>query len=76
MDVGENGQFWLNFVLVPNIPNYLERFYRTQDLYSFIPNILTYRLILRSLKLTNNWQSYNHFFKISQGNLKFSLAIY
>ena len=72
MDVRENGKFRLIFMPVPNIPNYLERFNRMQDLYTLIPNILSYR----SLKLTNNWQSYNHFLKKSQGNLKFSFAIY
>ena len=54
MDVRDNGTFRLDFVLVPNILTYLERFHRMQDIYSLIPNILRYSLILRSLKLTND----------------------
>ena len=61
---------------VQNIPNYLERFNRMQDQYSVISNIRSYRLTARSFKFTNNWQSYYHLFKKSQGNFKFSLAIY
>ena len=54
MDVRENGKFRLIFMPVPNIPNYLERFNRMQDQFSLIPNIPSYRLIIRSLKLTSN----------------------
>ena len=54
MDVRENGKFWLIFMLVPNIPNYLERFNRMQDQYSLIPNIRSYRSTPRSFRLTNN----------------------
>ena len=66
MGVRENGKVQLIFMHVPNIQKILERFYRMQDLYSLIPNFPNYRLILSALK----------FFKRSQGNLKFSLAIY
>ena len=54
LDVRENRKFWLISMPVPNIPNYLECFNRMQDQYSLISNIPSYRLIIRSLKLTNN----------------------
>ena len=41
MDVRENRKFQLIFMPVPNILNYLEHFYRTQAIYSLIPNILS-----------------------------------
>ena len=54
MDVRENGEFWLIFKPVPNIPNHLERFNRMQDQYCLILNSPSYRLTPRFFQLTNN----------------------
>ena len=58
MEVRENGKFRQIFGPIPNVPNYLERFYGTQVLSIRIESWYGYRLTLKPIfhrKLGSRW---------------------